>query len=134
MPLSLDWTPCTPGGESILDEGQALQCEGSQTPQQKLGVEALHKFSHLACTVQLVNRHVEPARLVAVRNVDWQRGEGLACPFEAACDRMLNLRGPKLAEACAEHSRNVAWKRRHTVAEEGGVEVPDRVEWELRGS
>jgi hypothetical protein len=31
------------------------------------------------------------------------------------------------------HNRNVAWKRRHTAAEEGGVEVLDPAESELPG-
>ena len=90
VPSLPGWTLCTPEDERVPDVGLESCCTANRRARLKLGVEALHRPFQSVCRVQPVSRRVESARLVFVRIVNWQRGGDLACPFGAACDRMLS--------------------------------------------
>ena len=90
VPSLPGWTLCTPEDEQVPDVEREPHCKANRRVRLKLGVETLHRPFQWVRRVQPVNRHVESARLVVVRNVNWQRGGDLVCPFEVAGDRMLS--------------------------------------------
>jgi hypothetical protein len=90
VPSIPGWALCTPEDEWAPDEGRESHCKANRRARLKFDVEAQHRPCQSVCKGQPVSRRVESVRLVAVRNVNWQRGGDLAYPSEAACDRMLS--------------------------------------------